>query len=77
MSIHKIHEDPITPQTNDNRMRLTCVLKENSLTELVSYEIWKETPQFETIMRTNDSIWKIKDLSSLKCHKELKDTCFS
>ena len=38
--------------------------------------IWKETPQFETIMRTKDSIWKIKDLSSLKCHKELKDTWF-
>ena len=44
---------------------------------LVSYEMWKETPQFETIMRTKDSIWKIKDLSSLKCHKELKDTWFS
>ena len=44
---------------------------------LVTYEIWKETPQFETIMRDKDSISKIKDLSSLKCHKEMKDTWFS
>ena len=29
------------------------------------------------IMRAKDSIWKIKDLSSLKCHKEMKDTWFS
>ena len=43
--------------------------EENSMTRLVSYEIWKETPQFETIMRTKDSIWKIKNLSSLECHK--------
>ena len=62
---------------HDNHMQLTCVLKENSMTGLVSYEIWKETPQFETIMRTKDLIWKIKDLSSLKCHKEMKDTWFS
>ena len=62
---------------HDNRMQLMCVLKENSMTRLVSYEIWKETPQFETIMRAKDSIWKIKDLSSLKCHKEMKDTWFS
>jgi len=41
---------------------------------LVSFEMWKETPQFETIMRANDSISKIKDISSLKCHKEMKDT---
>ena len=44
---------------------------------LVSYEMWKETTQFETIMRAKDSISKIKDISSLKCHKELKDTWFS
>ena len=62
---------------NDNRMRLMCVLKGKLVISLVSYDMWKETPQFETIMRTKDSIWKIKDLSSPKCHKELKDTCFS
>ena len=62
---------------NDNRMRLTCVLKEKSMIGLVSYEIWKETPQFETIMRAKDSISKIKELYSLKCHKEMKDTWFS
>ena len=62
---------------NDNRMQLTCVLKEISLIGLVTYEIWKETPQFETIMRAKDSFLKIKDLSSLKCHKEMKDTWFS
>ena len=44
---------------------------------LVTYEIWKETPQFETIMRAKDSFLKIKDLSSLKYHKEMKDTWFS
>jgi len=44
---------------------------------LVSYEMWKETPKFETIMRAKDSISKIKDLSSLKCHKEMNDTWFS
>ena len=54
-----------------------CVLKEKSMIGLVSYEIWKETPQFETIMRAKDSISKIKDLSSLMCHKEMKDTWFS
>jgi len=59
---------------NDNRMRLTCVLKEKSMIRLVSYEIWNETPQFETIMRAKDLISKIKDISSLKCHKEMKDT---
>ena len=62
---------------NDNRMRLMCVLKEKFVISLVSYKMWKETPQFETIMRAKDSIWKIKDLSSLKCHKEMKDTWFS
>ena len=62
---------------NDNRMQLTCVLKEKLMISLVSYEMWKETPQFKTILRTKDSIWKIKDLSSLKCHKEMKDTWFS
>ena len=62
---------------NDNRMRLTCVLKEKSMTGLFSYEIWKETPKFETIMGAKDSILKIKDLSSLKCHKEMNDTWFS
>ena len=36
----------------------------------------KETPQFRTTMRAKDSISKIKDLFSLKCHKEMKDTCF-
>ena len=41
---------------------------------LVSYEIYKETPQFKTIMRAKDSIPKIKDLFSLKCHNEIKDT---
>jgi len=44
---------------------------------LVSYEIWNETPQFETIMRAKDLILKIKDISSLKCHKEMKDTWLS
>ena len=44
---------------------------------LVSYEMWKETPQFETIMRAKDSISKIKDFSSLKRHKKMKDTWFS
>ena len=41
--------------------------------------IWnmKGDPSFETIMRTKDSISKIKDLSSLKCHKEMKDIWFS
>ena len=59
---------------NDNYMRLTCVLKEKSMIDLVSYKMWKETSQFETIMRAKDSISKIKDISSLKCHKEMKDT---
>jgi len=59
---------------NDNRMRLTCVLKKKVIINLVSYEMWKETPQFVTTMRAKDSISKIKDLSSLKCHKEMKDT---
>ena len=62
---------------NDNRMRLTCVLKEKLVISLVSYEMWKETPQFGTTMRAKDSILKIKDISSLKCHKEMKDTWFS
>ena len=56
-------------------MRLTCVLKKKLVISLVSYEMWKETPQ--TIMRANDSILKIKDISSLKCNKEMKDTWFS
>ena len=56
---------------NDNRMRLTCVLKEKLMFNLVSYEMWKETPQFGTTMRAKDSILKIKHLSS---HKEMKDT---
>ena len=34
----------------------------------------KETPQFGTTMRAKDSISKIKDLSILKCHKEMNDT---
>ena len=34
----------------------------------------KEIPQFGTTMRAKDLISKIKDLSSLKCHKEMKDT---
>ena len=54
-----------------------CVLKEKSMIGLVSYEMWKETPQFESIMHAKDLISKIKDLSSLKCHKEMKDTWFS
>ena len=58
-------------------MRLMCVLKDKLMISLVSYEMWKETPQFGTTMRANDSILKIKDISSLKCHKEIKDTCFS
>ena len=62
---------------NDNCMRLTCVLKEKLVISLVSYEMWKETPQFGTTMRAKDLILKIKDLSSLKCHKEMKDTWFS
>ena len=33
----------------------------------------KGDPSFKTIMHTKDSISKIKDLSSLKCHKEMKD----
>ena len=45
--------------------------------DLVTYEIWKETPQFETIMRTKDFFWKIKDSSSRKCHEEMKDTWLS
>ena len=59
---------------NDNRMRLTCVLKKKLVISLVSYEMWKETPQFGTTMRAKDSILKIKDISS---HKEMKDTWFS
>ena len=59
---------------NDNRMRLTCVLKEKLMTILVSYEMRKEIPQFGTTMRAKDSISKIKDISSFKCHKEMKDT---
>ena len=51
--------------------------EEKLVISLVSYEMWKETPQFGTTMRANDSIWKIKDLSSLKCHKEMNDTWFS
>ena len=43
---------------------------------LVSYEMWKETPQFETTMHAKDSILKIKNPSSLY-HKEMKDTWFS
>ena len=62
---------------NDNHMWLTCVLKEKLMISLVSYEMWKETPQFGTTMRAKDSILKIKDLSSLKCHKEMKNTWFS
>ena len=58
-------------------MRLTCVLKKKLVISLVSYEMWKETPQFGTTMRAKDSILKNKDLSSLKCHKEMKDTYFS
>ena len=56
---------------NDNRMRLTYVLKEKLMINLVSYEMRKETPQFGTTMRAKDSISKIKDISS---HKEMKDT---
>ena len=44
---------------------------------LVTYEIGNETPQFETIMHAKDLFLTIKDLSSLKCHKEMKDTWFS
>ena len=62
---------------NDNRMRLTCVLKEKSITVYVSYEMWKETPSIQTIMRAKDSVLKIKDLSSVECHKEMNDTWFS
>ena len=54
-----------------------CVLKEKLMISLVSYEMWKETPQFGITMRAKDSISKIKDLSSLKCHKEMKYTWFS
>ena len=61
---------------NDNHMRLTYVLKEKLMIKLVSYEMWTETPQFGTTMRDKDSILKIKELSSLKCHKEMKDTWF-
>ena len=50
-------------------MRLMCVLKEKLVVSLVSYEMWKKTPQFGTIMRAKDSILKVKDFSSLKCHK--------
>ena len=53
-----------------------CVLKEKLMIDLVTYEIWKETPQFESNMQVKDSFSKIKDLSSLKCHKEMKDTWF-
>jgi len=59
---------------NDNRVRLTCVLKEKLMINLVSYEMRKETHQFGTTIRAKDSILKVKDLSSLKCHKEMKDT---
>ena len=62
---------------NDNCMRLTYVLKEKLVISLVSYEMWKETPQFGTTMCAKDSILKIKDISSLKYHKEMKDTWFS
>ena len=47
---------------------------EKSMISLVSYEMWKETPKFKTIMHAKDSIPKIKDISS---HKEMKDTWFS
>ena len=57
-------------------MRLMYVLKEKLMIDLVTYEIWKETPQFESNMQVKDSFSKIKDLSSLKCHKEMKDTWF-
>ena len=59
---------------NDNRMRLMYVLKEKLMVSLVSYEMSKETRQFGTTMRAKDSILKVKDLSSLKCHKVMKDT---
>ena len=62
---------------NDNRMQLTYILKKKLMIVLVSYEMWKETPQFGTTMCAKDSISKIKDLSSLKCLKEMKDTWFS
>ena len=62
---------------NDNRMRLTYILKKESMIDLVTYEIWKETPQFETNMRVKDTFSKIKDSSSLKCHGEMKDTWLS
>ena len=51
-----------------------CVLKEKLMISLVSYEMSKKTPQFGTTMHAKDSISKIKDLSSLKCHKEMNDT---
>ena len=55
-------------------MRLIYVLKEKLMVSLVSYEMSKETPQFGTNMRAKNSILKVKDLSSLKYHKEMKDT---
>ena len=34
----------------------------------------KGDPSIQKIMRAKDSNMKIKDLSRVKCHKEMKDT---
>ena len=47
---------------NDNRMWLTCILKEISIIDYVTTEIWKETPQFAWFMHAKDLDMKIKDL---------------
>jgi len=37
----------------------------------------KGDPSIQTIMLAKDSFLKIKDISSVECHKEMKDTWFS
>ena len=43
----------------------------------MKYEKENPTPPIRMIISAKDSIMKIKDLSSIKCHKEMKNTWFS
>ena len=56
-------------------MFVTNVCFEGIIVQSLSRE-WKETPQNE-LSTTLTQIVKVKDLSRLKCHKEMKDTWFS
>jgi len=54
---------------NGNRMLLTYVLKEISIIDYVTYEMWKGDPSICMILRAKYLNMKTKDLSSIKCHK--------